>query len=939
MNARTSQAPVATALPAASLLQRKCACGKGTSALSDDCEDCQRAQALGLQPQLAIGASDDPLEVEADRAAAQVLSTASDSGHLRSCSAPHLSRLSTGSASAQSAPDSVTQTLNSSGEPLSAETRAFFEPRFGHDFGRVRVHRDSTAAASALEVAAHAYTVGRHLVFAHGRYEPSSAGGRALLAHELAHVVQQRQAPEFQPKEALEVGASGDGFERDAHGAANRVLSGQPAGVAGVVQRQRLQRFSVTEEAAGGCGVCYGAVYGGLGPAEAGNAAHAIVQLAFLAHLPRGRVELPFSSPGDDNGRLDLAIVTQENGLPTRVQIGEIKPATPHGEQQGMDDLDFYETAVREFFSLQNPDVEVERLVTSIPVGRGLPMPDPIATLAGCVVQRLGVVMMRPGLYGYFCDPPFSEARRLCSCRPPEPRREPLDVPVPVPVSPPVRVPNAPPQGVGVPESPPVGGREPHSPPVTAPTPEGSPETSPETEPNPDNVIPFPGRPRPGTEESPEAAPEGEPEWIPAAARISLLGAALTATALMARTALRNAPRAAANRALGYVQAVAAVALIVLYSSRVEARVGPGESPLETLFEAMRNDGIEIPPELRERIENDPALRATLEQAAQTGDLSAAQQQITSQMMQVIADNPDDFSEEDLRILAAATEAASAGDAAVQPTVETLRAAIDARRRGESIDDIVGGSGTGTGGGAAAETDGGTETEPGTDAGQTAAEPLPGISDELNQRLSSNPEIRRLFDAMTGQGDGPAVTEEVVERFLAIVPADLNRDESIRLITNLQAVAAQTVDEILASLQGAVGTLRGEGSAPVAEVSPTAPPSTPAAPPTETTAPTTTPTSDEGARVAARLRGATASAQTLIRTADIVAGTRMSVFVARMYGRYLVGGFVSFTPIARQDTGVWTATIHPTRWYNQSGQYVETQPIADMATTITPVNN
>jgi hypothetical protein len=91
--------------------------------------------------------------------------------------------------------------------------------------------------------------------------------------------------------------------------------------------------------------------------------------------------------------------------------------------------------------------------------------------------------------------------------------------------------------------------------------------------------------------------------------------------------------------------------------------------------------------------------------------------------------------------------------------------------------------------------------------------------------------------------------------------------------------------------------------------------------------------------VAARLRGATASAQTLIRTADIVAGTRMSVFVARMYGRYLVGGFVSFTPIARQDTGVWTATIHPTRWYNQSGQYVETQPIADMATTITPVNN
>jgi hypothetical protein len=827
--------------------------------------------------------------------------------------------------------------LNSSGEPLSSETRAFFEPRFGHDFGRVRVHRDNAAAASAHEVAAHAYTVGQHVVFARGRYDPSSAGGRALLAHELAHVVQQRQAPEFQSAAELEVGASGDGLERDAHGAANRVLTGQAAGVAGVVQRQRIQRFSVTEEAAGGCGVCYGAVYGGLGPAEAGNAAHAIVQLAFLAHLPRGRVELPFSSPGDDNGRLDLAIVTQENGIPTRVQIGEIKPATPHGEAQGMEDLDFYEMAVREFFSLQNPDIEVERLVTSIPVGRGLPMPDPIATLAGCLVQRLGVVMMRPGLYGYFCDPPFSQARRLCSCRPPEPRRDPVDVPVPVPVSPPVRVPHAPPQGIGVPEAPPVGGREPESPPVTAPTPEGSPEGAPETEPNPDNVIPFPGRPRPGTEESPETAPEGEPEWIPAAASAALLGAALTAVALMARTAIRNAPRMAVRRALVYAEAAAALALVVFYSSRVEARVGPGESPLETIFEAMRTDGIEVPPELRERLENDPALRATLEQAAQTGDLSAAQQQLASQMMQVIADNPDQFSEADLRMLAAATETASGGDAAVQPTVETLRAAIEARRRGEPIEEIVGGSASGTGttaGEPAADPAATTEAE----VDEASAEPLPGISDELNQRLSSNPQVRRLFDAMTGRGEGPAVTEEVVERFLAIVPTDLDSDEAGRLITGLRAVEGQSVDEILANLQGAVGTLRGEGAAPVAEVEPS-PPSSPEPPAATSAAPTAAPVSDEGRRVAERLRGTTASEQILIPIAGVTAGQRMSVFVARMRGRHLVGGFLAFTPGARQANGVWSATMHPTRWYNQSGQFVETLPRVDTPTTITPVAN
>jgi hypothetical protein len=928
MNARTRLAPTAKAQPPASTLARKCACGKSASPLSADCEECQRAQALGMQPRLESGASDDPLEMEADRAAARVLGAATDAHPLTRCQAPQLSRFTPLPTAAQSAPESVTQTLGSRGEPLSAQTRAFFEPRFGHDFGRVRVHRDGVAAASAHEVAAHAYTVGQHVVFAHGRYEPSTADGRALLAHELAHVVQQRQAPEQPPMHTLEMGLGADALERDAQGAAIRVLSGQAAGVAGTVQRQRVQRFSVTEEAAGGCGVCYGAVYGGLGTAEAGNAAHAIVQLAFLAHLPRGRVELPFSSPGDDNGRLDLAIVTRENGLPTRVQIGEIKPATPHGEAQGMEDLDFYETAVHEFFSLQNPAVDVERLVTRIPVGAGLPMPDPIASLAGCLVQRLGVVMMRPGLYGYFCQPPFSQARQLCTCRPPEPRREPLDVPVPV--SPPVEVPQASPQGSERPQAPPVGGRAPESPPVTAPTPEDAPQGAPESEPAPDNVRPFPGRPAPGTEETPEA----EPEWVPAAARTALLGAALMAVALMARTALRNAPRMAVRRALVYAEAAAVLALIVFYSGGAEARVGPGESPLETLFEAMRSDGIEIPPELRERVANDPALRATLEQAAQTGDLSAAQQQVASQMMQVIADNPDQFSEADLHLLAMATETASGSDPALQPTVETLRAAIEARRRGEPIDDIVGGSGAGTG----PETETGAETAEGAAADQTAAEPVPGLSDALNERLASNPDIRQLLDAMTGHGAGAPVTEDVVERFLDIVPPDLNHDEARRLITDLQAVDTQTVDEILGRLRTAVDTLRGEGAPPVAQVAPSSPPS-PATPTTDAPAPGTTQASDEGQRVAERLRGATATEQILVPTAGLTPGQRTVVFVARRRGRFLVGGFVAFTPRERRADGTWNATLHPTRWFNPSGQFVETLPGADTATTITPVSH
>ena len=68
------------------------------------------------------------------------------------------------------------------------------ESRFGHDFGRVRVHADERAGASARAVAARAYTVGSDVVFGRGEYAPSTPRGRQLLAHELAHVVQQRGA-------------------------------------------------------------------------------------------------------------------------------------------------------------------------------------------------------------------------------------------------------------------------------------------------------------------------------------------------------------------------------------------------------------------------------------------------------------------------------------------------------------------------------------------------------------------------------------------------------------------------------------------------------------------------------------------------------------------------------------------------------------------------
>lgn len=91
----------------------------------------------------------------------------------------------------------IDRVLGSQGRPLDPAARAYFEPRFGRDFGGVQVHTGGEAEQSAGAINARAYTVGNHIAFASAQYQPSSSEGRRLLAHELAHVVQQFSRPNF----------------------------------------------------------------------------------------------------------------------------------------------------------------------------------------------------------------------------------------------------------------------------------------------------------------------------------------------------------------------------------------------------------------------------------------------------------------------------------------------------------------------------------------------------------------------------------------------------------------------------------------------------------------------------------------------------------------------------------------------------------------------
>ncbi|HBB87630.1 MAG TPA: hypothetical protein DC047_08460 [Blastocatellia bacterium] len=178
--AQTQVKPTALpVLPAGgSSLQRKCACG--THTLGDHCDSCKGGAGL-------------------------------------------LQRKAAGGGGYSDVPPIVHDVLRSPGQPLDTATRAFFEPRFGHDFSRVRVHTDARAAESARAVNAVAYNVADQIVFAPGKFQPHTTAGRKLLAHEMAHVVQQH-GPNHTP---VGISQRDDSWELEADRAVDSIMSGQ----------------------------------------------------------------------------------------------------------------------------------------------------------------------------------------------------------------------------------------------------------------------------------------------------------------------------------------------------------------------------------------------------------------------------------------------------------------------------------------------------------------------------------------------------------------------------------------------------------------------------------------------------------------------------------------------------------------------------------------
>jgi hypothetical protein len=229
-----------------------------------------------------IGTPGDAFEHEAEHVASRVTDP---SFALGSRSVPSIRRVSRsdvagGPAGAHGAgseaPQVVHDVLTSSGQPLDAGSRAFFEPRFGQDFGRVRVHTGAQAAQSAAAVGARAYTVGHHIVFGQGQHAPAREGGRRLLGHELTHVVQQSATTPLVQRDLI----FGSGYANP--------FAGDPAGETAAAQKDPREWFpssvdfgKTAELSGGGTGI---STLSGLLTTIGGMAKGSLTNLDLIGH-------------------------------------------------------------------------------------------------------------------------------------------------------------------------------------------------------------------------------------------------------------------------------------------------------------------------------------------------------------------------------------------------------------------------------------------------------------------------------------------------------------------------------------------------------------------------------------------------------------------------------------------------------------------------------
>ncbi|HZM90328.1 MAG TPA: DUF4157 domain-containing protein [Blastocatellia bacterium] len=308
------------------VIQRKCECGGGS------CSSCRPDdERVQTKSSLPISEPGDVFEREADsvadRAMQQMNGSTKPTGQQELGSTPPVAARASSPGVAPSQPSLSNGFMNSqsAGNPMSGEVKERMENALGYDFGGVRVHNDSAASSVARDIHSEAFTYRSHIFFREGRYRPHLPGGQRLLAHELAHVVQQ--------------GGAHESIGRRASSAVPRV---QRFTSGGAVHRS----LCAADVAKNGLKFpCKGPPFGRTGARSMGTQIHTAIKNKFRKP-PNNLTEVPV--PGGSTGcreaglpwwpatgSADLVKVVRRTGSTVRIQVGEIKPMNLEGVALG----------------------------------------------------------------------------------------------------------------------------------------------------------------------------------------------------------------------------------------------------------------------------------------------------------------------------------------------------------------------------------------------------------------------------------------------------------------------------------------------------------------------------------------------------------------------------------------------------------------------------
>ena len=721
-------------------LQRKCACG-GTPGPDGECEECKQNR--------------------------------------------FLQRKAVGVPTANTVPSVVHEVLNSPGQRLEPTARSLMEARFGYDFSHVRVHTDARAADSATAVNALAYTAGQNIVFGATQYNPTTNRGRQLLAHELAHTIQQRSSGTASD---LVLASPSSQLESQADDIVSRAVTGGPTNLikpadapAGFILRHSADKSVCPgppdwEIISAGPKEVYGPANDAIEAAyrnDPRNAKHSVLfgsQFQYGGD-PRGGIGLPQGAPDRKTGD---ALLSRFRGLQrqrapdimdfTDRVFYEIK--TPNYAASGMVALGSYYAimdAIRSELGTEggppwNPD-----MATWYPPHV---LPFPGRTDRVVCTQMTDYSVTTPGLILYVV---------LQKVDPDEEKKK-----------------KAQRQVVAKPED--------KQDSDTQKTKDKQTAQKPKAEDEDDGIGTKVAFGTGGVALTAAAAAYLRKRAIDAAERRALqLAWRKAAEEAAARRAAKVVGEEAAGKVAGkavvYVEAAAAAALIIFYSDRVEAKPGPGESPIQSLYKAMSASGAPPTPEMKALLENDPRLKELADEAGASGDSTALQQELTMRIMQMVHDNPDAFSDEDLVMLNHLAEA-GAGSGTGPKSVQDLRKAIDAAKAGKKAkaggpakdDKAAAGSGSSAGGAGKA---------PGETTPQTTPPPA------TTEPAAQTPAQRLVAALAKGERGDVKVTESLRQRLLQVAQqaqlplTDADVDELIKHVGIAEGLTEdQVVDHV-----------------------------------------------------------------------------------------------------------------------------------------------